>query len=131
LRSEDTGANLVEAVLVLFLLIVLVAGLADIGRAWHSLVVVHNASREGARYASRFPDSESEIRQAAIAEAAGSTVALYETNVFIVGLNATAGQPISVKVAYPYRTIMGSVIGVGSVITLTGVTEMIVFGIDD
>jgi Flp pilus assembly protein TadG len=129
-KHESRGSSLVEMVLIIFLLVTLVAGLVDIGRVFHSWVVITNASREGARYAARFPYLESEIKQAALEEASGSAVLLYESNVTIIGLNALSGQPIRVKVTYPFQTIMGSVIGVGSVITLTGTTEMIAFGVD-
>ena len=129
-RHESKGANLVEMVLVVFLLMAVLAGLVDIGRVFHSWTVVTNASREGARCAARFPYLETEIKQAALQEAAGSNVLLYESNVTVIGLNAAKGQPIRVKVTYPFQTILGGVIGVGSVITLTGSTEMITFGLD-
>ena len=54
LRSER-GQNLVELALVLPLLILLLAGIADVGRAFFSYIQLTNAAREGARAASRLP----------------------------------------------------------------------------
>jgi len=52
LRSER-GQSLVELALVLPLLILLLMGIADLGRAFYSYIEITNAAREGARYAVR------------------------------------------------------------------------------
>ena len=130
IRSDERGANLVEMALVTVLLLMLLAGVVDIGRLFNSWIVITNASREGARYAARFPSDEGGIEQAAIREATDSGVALYEDNIAIIGLSAGRGEPIRVKVEYRFDTIMGDIIAVGAGITLTGMTEMIVFGLD-
>ena len=130
-REDSRGANLVEFALVAVLLLIILAGVVDIGRLFHSWIIVTNASREGARYASRHPALADLIRQAAILEAAGSDVDLYAENVTIIGLNGASGSPIRVKVDYRYDTMMGNMINAGAGITLTGTTEMIVFGSED
>ena len=129
-RRDERGANLVEMALVTVLLLMLLAGVVDIGRLFNHWIVITNASREGARYAARFPGDEDGIKQAAIQEATDSGVSLYEDNIAIIGLAAGQGEPIRVKVEYRFDTIMGDIIAVGAGITLTGSTEMIVFGLD-
>jgi Flp pilus assembly pilin Flp len=130
IRRDERGANLVEMALVTVLLLMLLAGVVDIGRLFNSWIVITNASREGARYAARFPFDEDGIEQAAIQEATDSGVSLYEDNIAIIELSRGPGEPIRVKVEYRFDTIMGDIIQVGAGITLTGSTEMIVFGLD-
>jgi Flp pilus assembly protein TadG len=128
MRSEERGANLVEMALVVPLLLLLLAGVLDIGRAFNNYIIITNASREGARWAARFPADQFGIEQATIDEAANSGVALTSGNIAITGLNGTAGNPIRVTVTYQFQTIMGGVLGVGN-LTLRNMTEMVVFGI--
>jgi Flp pilus assembly protein TadG len=53
LRSER-GQNLVELALVMFFVLVpLLAGVADLGRAFYSYIAITNGAREGARYGAR------------------------------------------------------------------------------
>ena len=49
------GQSLVEMALVLPLLMILLVGVVDVGRAMFAKIAITNASREGARYASRYP----------------------------------------------------------------------------
>jgi len=128
-RSER-GANLVEMAVVIMLLLIIVAGIMDIGGMYISYVAVTNAAREGARYASHFPGLEDGIRQATIQEAAGGGVILAPGNVSVVGLNSAPGQTIEVRVEYVFDTMMGGLTGLGG-ITLRSATRMIVFGIDE
>jgi Flp pilus assembly protein TadG len=128
-RRGERGANLVEFALVLPLLVLLLAGVADFGRAFNNYMIITNASREGARYASRFPWLENETKQAAIREAANWGVPLTSGNITVNGVGATRGQPIEVLVVYDFPTILGGVVGANN-LTLSAATEMIVFGRD-
>lgn len=128
--ESERGANLVEMAVVTMLLLVVVAGIVDIGGMFISYVAITNAAREGARYASHFPDLEDGIRQATIQEAAGGGVVLAAGNVSVVGLHADPGQTIEVRVEYVFNTMMGELTGLGG-ITLRSATRMIVFGADE
>jgi len=127
LRRDERGANLVEMALVMLLLLLLLAGVADFGRAFNNYIIIINASREGARYGSHFPHLEEGIKQAAIQEAANSGLTLAPGDITVIGLNAPPGAPIEVRIAYHFDTIMGGITGIGN-ITLRSRTEMIVFG---
>ena len=129
LRRDERGANLVEMALVMVLLLLLLLGVADFGRAFNNYIIITNASREGARYASRYPHLPDQIRAAVIREAADSGVTLVDSNISIVGLYAAAGLPIEVRVEYQFPTIMGGLIGIGD-LTLRSRTQMVVFGGD-
>jgi hypothetical protein len=134
-RCREQGQSLVETALVLGLLLLLLAGVADFGRAFHSYIIITNATREGARRASRFPrvEDESYIKDAVIQEALTSDVSLDPGDIVINGLPAEPGDPIRVIVTYEFSTIMGSmvsrILGTES-IALQASTEMIAFGLD-
>jgi Flp pilus assembly protein TadG len=121
--------------MVSLLLLILLVGAADVGRALNSFIVITNAAREGARYASHYPHLESGIQQAAVLEAAGSGVPLTPADVTVIpspsGMSGPAqpGAPIRVTVQTQVDTIMGTLIGMDS-ITMHSSTEMIVFGQD-
>ena len=134
-RKKNQGASLVETALILPILILILAGVGDLGRAFHDYIVIHNASREGARYASHFFDRTPEIKQVTIQEAATTGVNLTESMVkieskgYISPTELAAGTPITVIVEYPFRPVLTRLIG-KDVITLTARTRMVVFGYD-
>jgi len=107
LRNER-GANLVEMALSMILLLLLLAGVIDFGRAFFSYIAVTNASREGARYASRYPDVTDGIEDAVQREIdnAGITCAALAVTVDPTS-PPVSGNPISVTVSCDYNTILG------------------------
>ena len=135
LHRGQRGQSLVELALVMLLLLLLLVGVVDFGRAFHSYITITNASREGARRASRFPRAEDEdhIKGAAIREAQLSDVALDPSDIVIDSLPALPGEPVRVTVTYEFPTIMGSmvnsILGTDN-ITLQASTQMVVFGLD-
>jgi len=135
------GQSVAEMALLVPLLLLLVVGAVDLGRAFHSYIVITNAAREGARYASRFPWLADETRDAAIGEAANSGISLAAADIFITPeppdtwpppdpddpLVAQPGTAIAVRVELDFDTILGSVVGLGP-LTLRSETSMVVFG---
>lgn len=53
MRRSERGANLVEAALVVPILILILAGVVDLGRAFYNYISLANAAREGARAGAR------------------------------------------------------------------------------
>ena len=98
-----------------FLLLLLLIGVVDIGRAFQSYITITNAAREGARTAARIPQSESAdgfIRAAVQAEAANGNVDLTDTSVSRIVIEParetrTAGSPITVRVEYTVESVVG------------------------
>ncbi len=130
-RRDERGANLVEMALVLTLLLLLLAGAAAVGRAFHSYLIITNASREGARFASRFPHFYAGIRLQTRMESANSGVTLADGDISIDsegGAVPAPGEPIRVTVEYDFQTILSGILG--ETITLRSSTQMIVFGLD-
>jgi Flp pilus assembly protein TadG len=127
--QHEKGSSLVEFSLILPLLILIISGVADFGRAYHDYIIISNASREGARFASHFPDNESGIQSTTANEALNSGITIQSSLVSVTGLNSVGGNPITVTVEYPFRTIMGQIVGV-STITLTARSQMLIFGYD-
>jgi Flp pilus assembly pilin Flp len=125
---EERGASLVELALVLFLLVLLIVGIADVGRAFNSYMVIVNASREGARYASRFPDDGDGIVGAVRAEAASSSVPPGEIGIVIDNSGGKSGEEISVTATYDFPTLFGSILGT-TTIPMNNTTRMIIFGV--
>jgi len=125
---DQRGASLVETALVMGILILLAIGVGDLGRAFHGYIVITNAAREGARYASHFPADQDGIENVTIQEALGSQVQLAADNIEILGLGGAGGAPIRVTVTYSLTTILGGAIGMPD-LTLRNGAEMVVFGV--
>lgn len=131
-HREDRGQALVELALVSVLLLLLLLGVVDFGRAFNNYIIITNAAREGARYASRFPQYAQGILDATIQEAENSGITLAEEDIYITpdprdGLPAPAGSMIWVGVQYEFDTIMGAMIGMGT-LTMRSATQMVVSG---
>ena len=128
---DERGQSIVEMAIALPLLLLLTMAVVDFGRAYNNYIVVTNASREGARFGSRFPQNLDGIRGAALLEASNSGIPLAAGNVtrtFPRGSSA-AGFPISVTVTYSFPTILGGIAGFDT-LTLRRTTQMVIFGLD-
>jgi Flp pilus assembly protein TadG len=66
--KEERGQSLIEFAFGALVLIVLLAGIVDLGRGFYSYVVIANAAREGARYCSVHPDDLAGVEAAAQAK---------------------------------------------------------------
>lgn len=137
--TNERGANLVEFALVLLLLLLLLAGVVDLGRAFHSYIVITNASREGARYGSRFPPRSptdtariNPIKNMVIQEATGSGITLDANKIRVItdpASGAGSGNKIRVEIDYDFQPVMIGVLGVNT-ITMRRATEMVIFGLN-
>jgi Flp pilus assembly protein TadG len=133
-RERERGANLVEFALVLPLLLLMLVGVADLGRAFTTYIAITNAAREGARYASRWPNYRDQIVEAVIEEAALSGLTLEDTEeqIEIEGLQGLSGETIVVTIRYDFPLILGGLIGVADgTITLGNRTSMVIFGLPE
>jgi hypothetical protein len=111
-QSSRRGQTLVEFAIILPLLLLIIFGVIDLGRAFYTSVVLSNVAREGARFAALnysrtdIGDIKVAIRQAALLEAEGSGVQLGETNIDLPLSNPAAGQPYVVRVNYNFGLVM-------------------------
>ncbi|MBA3318609.1 MAG: pilus assembly protein [Gemmatimonadales bacterium] len=126
-RAARAGQAMVEFAMVLPLLLLLLVGLIEFGRAWNLHQVVTDASREGARNAvlpTVDEDSVKKVVKRALANAAvnpaAATIELDDTDV--------PGEPATVEVQLPYEFVFfGPLMGWATgerIITLTARSTM-------
>jgi hypothetical protein len=142
--GEERGQSLVEMALILPILLLLVVGIVDLGRAFNNHVIITNAAREGARYASRYPwavEENGEIRRVARQEATASGILPEDIVVLIdpeagypagVPEDPTAKRTIKVTAEYEFQPILLSFLPLPegqTTIMLRSSTSMIVFGV--
>jgi Flp pilus assembly protein TadG len=121
------GQSVLEMALVTLVLVAVAAGAADLGRAMHTWIIIHNAAREGARYASKFPLDDSEIIAHAEQEMAESGVDSLTHTITVQGLDRTEGNPIRVDIVAYVPTIVAPITNLG-MLELRSSNEMIIFG---
>lgn len=98
IRRSDDGASLVEAAFVLPILILLVFGIVEFGRAYNAQISLTHAAREGAR---EYAITQDENSAEQVAENAAPS--LDETNMTFTFGPCNPGQPAQVTIAYPFE----------------------------
>jgi Flp pilus assembly protein TadG len=105
--ASSRGASLVEMALVMPVLLVMLAGIFDIGFLLNHYAVVTNAAREGARVAAvpGWAADDVEARVNAYLAAAGLPLDGVDTLVTPVAVDAGTRtfNAVAVKVSYPYN----------------------------
>ena len=103
LKTGQRGAALVEFALTAMLLLMLIMGIFEFGRAYNTWVVVTNGAREGARYAA-VGKSETEIVQ----KVKDATNGLDESKLAVSVTNAQGarGDPVTVDVSYEIEIVV-------------------------
>ena len=94
------GQGLLELAIVLPVLLVLLLGLLDVGRAYYAMVSLKDAVSEGASYAASHPTQTTQILERA-ADASSAFLVLTPDMFTIDYVDPpTSGQPVTVSVAY-------------------------------
>ncbi len=109
--SRDCGQAMVEFALLLPVLVLLVMGVLDIGRAWSTQQVVVNAAREGARVGILPASTTATVTAAVnvyITSAGGLAGCATASN--NVGTAAAAGTATTVTVTCPFTVLVGTVV---------------------
>jgi Flp pilus assembly protein TadG len=70
-RRGEKGQSLLEFALVVPVLLIILAGLLDLGRLYYIYVALTDAAAEGAAYAAIHPDDSTEIEARAVAASRG------------------------------------------------------------
>ena len=111
---RERGSNLVEAALVMPLLLIMMAAVADLGRAYFGTIAVIDAAREGARYGVSKQDGPG-MCATAVAEAQDQHLSC------VGGLQCdpfpghVTGDSSKVKVSCDFPLIMGGLVGRSSI----------------
>jgi Flp pilus assembly protein TadG len=123
LRSER-GAAAVEFALVLPLLVVILLGTIEFGRAYNAQISLTHAARETARHMVIHDDGTASATVWAAASTAGRNAAptLKSSDMAFTATptKCTAGTMLTVTITYPLKTITG----VANDMTLTGKAAM-------
>jgi Flp pilus assembly protein TadG len=94
-------------------ILLVLAGIADYGRALIVSVTLTNAAREGAHYVARNPNDLAGARQLVRQEAANAGITLSNADIQItLPSPLRPGQPVTVQVRTQVPTIMARFIGV-------------------
>jgi len=111
-RTRDRGSVAVEFALVLPVLLLIVFGIIDFGRALNAQIVLTGAAREGVRLAALgYPDAAVQARAAAAAsDLSGITVAVAES--CQPGAGPTADAVVNVSYTFSFITPIGALVGV-------------------
>jgi len=113
-RSTSRGQALVEFALILPLLMVVLMGILELGRAWNMKQVLTDAAREGARLAVVADPSlsTSALMTTAVNKHVDSMLAragmdsTRDRVAFPDGLKTGTGKTTSVRIAYPFRFLV-------------------------
>ena len=102
-RKAEKGQSLLEFALIVPILLIILAGVLDLGRLYYAYVAVTDAAAEGASYAAIHPQANerAEVLQRA-QEASGALVRIDPTMVQVDCPAVAAGAPITVTVSYSF-----------------------------
>jgi Flp pilus assembly protein TadG len=111
----ERGAAVIEFALVLPILVLLVLGIMEFGRAYHVQTTISGAAREGARVMAL--QSDSAAAQAA-AQSAAQPLAVSVGQINVSPSSCTTSDDVvTVTVSYPLTFLTGAF---GAAVTLTG-----------
>jgi Flp pilus assembly protein TadG len=121
-RNSASGQGLLEFAITATVLVLLLFGAFDVGRIFHTKIVISNASREAARYLTLHPDdnltSFSDTIAAAISAANNSAVTLVSGDVFASCTDAESpddgcdrGQDVTVTITKTYSFFLSNMLG--------------------
>jgi Flp pilus assembly protein TadG len=117
LKHSD-GSTLVEFSLTILVLLILVAGIIEMGRLVLAYTTVANSARAGARYAivhggdltsgASGPGNDSAVKTAVKNFAGAGTIQLADSNITVTySPSNLAGSTVTVKVVYTYTPMLG------------------------
>lgn len=101
-RVANAGQSLLEFAIVVPVLLGLVIGIFEFGRAWNVRQVLTNAAREGAREAV-IGTPQSEVEDIIESRLSDANLDPALATITIEGINDGAGQPTRVTIEWPYQ----------------------------
>jgi len=104
IKSDQKGQSLVEVAVALPVLLLILLGILDLGRAYFTYIALADAAAEGAAYGAIHPDDTAQIVERA-AESSNGLVTLEPDMVSVDLIDLSAGLPITVTVEYQYQLL--------------------------
>lgn len=105
-RASERGAVAVEFALLAPVLVLLVLGIMEFGRAYNAQVSLSNAAREGVRVMA-ISNDVSAARSAAKTAAVSLNPQLLDSNFTFSATSCASGAQMSVTIKYTLRTLTG------------------------
>lgn len=105
-QRSERGAVAVEFAIVLPVLLLLVMGVMEFGRAFNAQITLTNAAREGVRVMA-INNERTPARTAAKNAAVSLNPALADSNIAFSSSSCTAGAQMTVTISYRLSTITG------------------------
>ncbi len=102
MNNRQKGQSLLEFALLLPILLIMLMGLLDLGRAYYAIVALEDMAGEGAAYASIHPMDIAGVQQR-VSEAGGGLVYVGPSMVTVTHPpSVLPGAPITVTISYPF-----------------------------
>jgi Flp pilus assembly protein TadG len=120
-HRKEQGQSIVEFALTLPLLVVMLLGLLDFGRAYFIVVMLNDAAAEGAIYAGAVPEDVDGVKLRVTEAASDVLIYIDAGNVNVLNSTIAAGASITVSVTYDFAfltPLIGDLFGDG--LTLHG-----------
>ena len=105
-KTSERGAAAVEFAIVAPVLVMLLLGIMEFGRAYNAQVTLSSAAREGVRVMA-IGNNTTAARTAVKNAATGLQPALADGNITITPTSCTAGAQTTVKITYTLTTMTG------------------------
>lgn len=113
IHKKAQGQSLLEFALILPLLVLVLVGVFDLGRALFALITINNSAREGARYGTLHTDEAvTALQAAAVLEAQNSGIVINNGNVTVTCPDDGAAWPcnrgtaVRVRVNYTFTSLL-------------------------
>jgi Flp pilus assembly protein TadG len=128
-RRREGGQSLAELAMLLPVLMLILLGSFDLGRAFSVWMALANGSREGARYACLYPTADlADIRRVATADMAAEGIAPSAVTIEVSAPHGTGeGNPIRVTAQYSMPLMSGFLFG-GRPVAIRASTQMMIIG---
>ena len=115
-RRSERGQSLTELSLTLIILLTLLAGVLDIGRAYYTFLALRDAVAEGAAYGSFDPTNSAEIENRVRAESPGPSLVDWTGATITSTVNGAAcrggGIEVTAQIDYQLLTpFIGAIVG--------------------
>jgi Flp pilus assembly protein TadG len=104
-EPRDAGQSLVEFAILIPVLMVVVVGIFEFGRAWNTQQVLTNAAREGARLAVIQTASSGDVQAVITDRLADAGLNPGLGSISVTGMADGYGNPTSVTIFYPYEFV--------------------------
>ncbi len=103
--SRDAGQSLAEFAILLPVLMGVVIGIFEFGRAWNVDQVLTNAAREGARLAVIETSSEGDVITAVESALTNAALDPAVATISVEGVDDPYGFPATVQIQYPFEFV--------------------------